>query len=171
MKREYAFFKIYLTGYAQFNFTTEIMFHPPPIIELLFIAAIGARGWFISVALFGLVLLAQSLGVNVEVEPRAVVFAFFMPLIAAAIMGTVALGTYRARSEAWGVSSMRKQVFLAAFVWNGILGFATLVMDRVVLYFQLLPREPFEFLHAVAVVAAMSAGLALLSVFPRQGPQ
>ena len=147
------------------------MFGSPPIVELLSVAAVGARGWFITVALSGVILFAASLGLNAEVEPRAVVFAFFMPLLLSAIMGTVSLGVHRARSESWGGGPLRKQFFLAAVVWNSILGVAALGVDRVVFYFKLLPRQPFEFPHSVAAIAALAGGLAVLAVYPRQGPR
>jgi len=147
------------------------MFRAPSITELLLIAAIGARGWFITLVLVGLALLAASVVLNPTVEPKAVVFAFFMPLIISALMGTVALGAHRARGEVWGAGSLRKQAFAAAFVWNCILGTAALVLDRVVCHFKLLPRDPFEFPQSMAVVVAMAAMLALMAVYPRQGPQ
>jgi hypothetical protein len=147
------------------------MFIPPTLLELLWIAILGARGWFIAVALFGSVLFGLSLGLNAEAEPKAVALAFFLPLLLSAITGTVALGSHRARSEAWKGGSLRKPVFLAAFTWNAGLGLAALFVDRVVLHFKLLPREPFAFPESILAVAAMAAVLALLAVYPRQGPQ
>jgi hypothetical protein len=143
----------------------------PPIFELLLIAAFGARGRFVSVLLVGLVLFGISLAVNSAVEPKTVAFAFFMPLILSAIMGTVSLGTYRARQEAWLPKTPRGRVFLAAFIWNCSLGFVALVVDQVVLHFKLLQRPPFAFPESLAVVAGLAAGFAVLAVFPRRGPQ
>ena len=132
------------------------MFRPPPIIELQIVAFIGARGWFICVALIGLLLLGAGLGVSAEVEPTAVVFAFFMPLLLAAIMGTVALGTHRARSEAWGGKPPREsKCSLQHSSGTASSALPRSAIDRVVLHFQLLPREPFEFAQSVAVVVAV----------------
>jgi small-conductance mechanosensitive channel len=147
------------------------MFRPPPFTELLTIAAIGARGWFVAILLIGLALFAASLNLNTTVEPRAVVFAFFMPLLFSALMGTITLGLHRVRSEAWGSGIPKRNFFVAAFIWNGVLGVVSLVVDRVVLHFKLLPREPFEFPYSMAVVVIASAGMALLAVLPRRGPQ
>ena len=147
------------------------MFSPPSVRELLFVAAVGARGWFITVALVGFTLFAVSISMNAEAEPKAVVFAFFMPLLVSALMGTVALGSHRARGEAWGSGGMRKAFFMAAFVWNMSLGLAALLVDQVVIHFNLLPRVPFVLPQSIAAVAGMAAVLALFAVYPRQGPQ
>ena len=147
------------------------MLSPPPVSELLVVAVFGARGWFITVALVGLVLFGASLSLNAAVEPKAVVFAFFMPLLLSAIMGTVSLGAYRARYESGKAKALRTQVFLAAFIWNGILGIAALLVDRVVIHFKLLPRLPFAFPQSLAAVAALAVGFAVLAVYPRKGPQ
>ncbi len=146
------------------------MFGPPPLVELLHVAILGARGWFVTVTLIGFALLGFGLGLNAEAEPKAVVFAFFMPLLLSALMGTIALGSHRARSEAWGAGNLRKSVFLAAFVWNAALGLAALVVDRVVVHFKLLPRDPFSFPQSFLAVAALAAALALVALYPRQGP-
>jgi hypothetical protein len=140
-------------------------------LELLWVAALGARGWFLSVALVGFAMFGLTLGVNGMAEPKAVVFAFFMPLLLSAIMGTVSLGSHRARSEAWAAGSLRKPILLAAFMWNVVFGFVALIVDRVVIHFRLLSREPFAFPESIAVVAAMAAVLALLALYPRRGPQ
>jgi hypothetical protein len=93
------------------------MLSPAPLHELLLIALFAARGWFIVVLLAGLLLLAASLGMGVAPPPKAVAFAFFMPLLLSALFGTFALGTYRARQESVQANTaLRKHVFRAAVI-------------------------------------------------------
>jgi hypothetical protein len=148
------------------------MLSPAPLRELLLIALFAARGWFIAVFLAGLLLLAAGLGLGVSPLPKAVALAFFLPLLSSALFGTFALGTYRARQESVQANTaLRKCVFRAAVIWNCFMGLVALAVDQVVIYFGLLSRAPFEFPHSVGIVLAMSAGVALLAIYPRQGPQ
>lgn len=147
------------------------MLSPAPLRELLSIALFAARGWFIVVLLAGLLLLAASLGMGVAPPPKAVAFAFFLPLLLSALFGTFALGTYRARQESVQANTvLRTHVFRAAVIWNGSMGLVALAVDQTVIYFRLLERAPFEFPHSLGIVLAMAAGVALLAIYPRQGP-
>ena len=139
------------------------------LTDLLRIALLGARGWFTVVALVGLTLFGLSLRLNQQVEPKAVALAFFLPFIISAITGTVALGAHRARSEKWGTGDTRTRVLLGAFTWNALLGLTAVAVDRLVIHFNLLPRDPFAFPQSVIAVACAAAALALLAIYPRQG--
>jgi hypothetical protein len=147
------------------------MWSHPALRELLWQAFVGARGWLLGCAVLGFTLLGGSFALLGSPEPRAVALAFFVPLLLAAIMGSTSLSAYRARHEYGARPAFAVRVFLAAALWNAFLAALALVLDRAVVHYGLLMRPPFPFPASVGFAAMAAATVALLSVYPRRGPQ
>jgi hypothetical protein len=147
------------------------MWRHPALRELLWEAYVGARGWLAGVAAVGMALLSASVALSGSAEPRAIFIALFLPLLAAAIMGSTELGAYRVRHNYGSAKGYAVRIFLAAVVWNMLLAACALVVDRAVVHYGLLPREPFAFPSSLFVAAGVAVAIASLSVWPRRGPQ
>ena len=138
--------------------------------ELLWQAYVGARGWLLGCAIFGLALLGASSVLLGAPEPRAVALAFFIPLLLAAIMGSTSLSAYRARHAYGSRSGFALRVFLAAALWNGLLAAVALAVDRTVVHYGLLMRAPFPFPASLGFAVLSAVAVALFAVYPRKGP-
>lgn len=141
---------------------------PPSIRDVLWEAALGARGWFIAIfavgcglVLYGLI--TESINMN-----SAYAYALLMPFWLAALMGTVAVWSYRTRQH-WRIFSRAgRTLFAGTALWNcGAIGFAS-AAEQLLTRASVLDRPPRDLTEALVGPVAIGCIMALFIAIPSE---
>jgi uncharacterized membrane protein YadS len=140
----------------------------PSVRDVLWEAALGARGWFLAVFAIGCALVAFGLLTESTNMNSAYAYAFLMPFWLAALMGTVALWSYRTRQHWRLFSPAGRTVFVGAVLWNTALVGIASAAEQLLTRSSVLDRPPRDLTEALAGPVAIGCIMALFIAVPRE---
>jgi hypothetical protein len=139
----------------------------PSIRDVLWEAALGARGWFIAIFGIGCALIALGYATGSENMTKAYGYALLMPFWLAALMGTVAIWSYRTRQHLSVFSRPGRTMLTGAAVWNCTLVSVASAMEQVLTRTGVLDRPPRALSEALAGPLVVGIVMALFIALPR----
>jgi uncharacterized MnhB-related membrane protein len=139
----------------------------PSIPDVLWEAALGARGWFIAIFGIGCGLIAFGFATGSENMTKAYAYALLMPFWLAALMGTVAIWSYRTRQQASVFSGAGKTMLTGAAVWNCTIVSIASAMEQLLTRTGVLDRPPRALTEAVVGPLVVGTVMALFISLPR----
>lgn len=139
----------------------------PSIRDVLWEAALGARRWFIAIFGVGCALIAIGYVTGSENMTKAYAYALLMPFWLAALMGTVAIWSYRSRQQVSVFTRPGKTMLIGAAVWNCALVSVASAMEQVLTRTGVLDRPPRALTEALAGPLVVGTAMALFIALPR----
>ena len=140
----------------------------PSIRDVLWEAALGARGWFLAILGIGCVLVVLGYATGSNNMNSAYAYAVLMPFWLAAIMGTAALWTYRTRQRWSTFSTVGRTVLAGAALWNCTLIVLASAAEQLLTRTGMLDRPPRELTEAVVGPFVVGGIMALFVALPRE---